>query len=200
MSIRIRTSIAGLKALPNALNVIRALRSRFCVVDEHSFFDENSMWPHLYFLKDDNDTSGMLDAVAGHFDLGSRVSPEEFVAAIFPGGVPVRNKRKKGQKAKQRTVNKAVITFGSGETYTLKGFEVVEFVGNGYVSFYSEQTKDNESVRIYTNHTSVVADEIESIAIHGVNDQFHIVGLDSEEITIAGKGVRIVTSHMVYKV
>ena len=199
MSIRIRTSITGLKALPNALNVIRALRGRFCVVEEHSFFDENSMWPHLYFSRGDGDGE-LLDAVAGHFDLGSRVSPEEFVAAIFPNGIPVRNKRKKGQKTKQRTVNKAVITFGSGETYTLKGFEVVEFVGNGYVSFYSEQTKDNESVRIYTNHTSVVADEIESIAVNGVNDQFHIIGLDSEEITIAGKGVRIVTSHMVYKV
>ena len=195
---RIRTSITGLKALPNALNVIRALRSRFCVVDEHSFFDENSMWPHLYYSSGEH--GEVLDAVAGHFDLGSRVSPEEFVAKIFPNGIPVRNKRKKGEKTKKRTVNKAVITFGSGETYTLKGFEVVEFVGNGYVSFYSEQTKDNESVRIYTNHTSVVADEIESIAVDGVNDQFHIIGLDSEEITIAGKGVRIVTSHMVYKV
>lgn len=98
MTISIRTSITGVKSLPNALQITRALRDTFSAVDEHKMLDNLSNWPYFHYFKNEDDE--FIDAVSYGYDFGKEVSPEEFVATVFPNGFPTRSKRKKDQKTR----------------------------------------------------------------------------------------------------
>lgn len=62
--------------------------------------DNLSNWPYFHYFKNEDDE--FIDAVSYGYDFGKEVSAEEFVAMVFPNGLPTRSKRKKRTK-KQET-------------------------------------------------------------------------------------------------
>lgn len=102
------------------------------------------------------------------------VSAEEFIEAAAPYllSQPVkvkRAKRKKGERNKAPTVNKATILFMSGETYTLKDFVSIKATAESVVFIMEDNWKGTVN---YRQAITVPNDDVAEVKVRGVNHQF----------------------------
>lgn len=197
MTISIRTSITGVKSLPNALQITRALRDTFSAVDEHKMLDNLSNWPYFHYFKNEDDE--FIGAVSYGYDFGKEVSPEEFVATVFPNGLPTRSKRKKGPKNKKRATNKATIFFTDGTQYTIKDFEEVSYIAGGNLSFYTIK-KQNSTFSHVSNMIEMLVEDIESVAVLGMHKSFLITNISDFSASLSGPDFEATTTHFAFKV
>lgn len=84
---------------------------------------------------------------------------------------PKRAKRKKGERNKAPTVNKATITFTSGEQYTVKDFISIEVTAEKVVFIMEDNWKDTVN---YRQAITVPNDDVARVKVRGVNHQFEL--------------------------
>lgn len=197
--IAIRTSIVGLLALPGAATIIKNLRARFPIITSMDLIDPQSYYPHLFYFKDEDIET--IDGVTGDYSVGGMkiVTPEEFVATIFPQGVRKAKKRTKGVASVKRAVSKATIFFTGGTQYTIKGFEEVAYTAGGNLMF-GTIAEGGETFLRYSNLWEFVVDDIESIVIRGVNKSFTITHISDFSARLSATDFEMTTTSFNFSV
>nr|DAY73776.1 MAG TPA: hypothetical protein [Caudoviricetes sp.] len=99
----------------------------------------------------------------------TKVSADDFIRAIAPHLLKTdHSKRKKGPSRKSPSVNKAVILFMSGETYTVKGFVSLEATAEKTVFIMEDTWKDTVNSR---NAITVYNEDVAQINVRGIKHQ-----------------------------
>lgn len=116
-----------------------------------------------------------------------KVSGEEFIRAVAPHLMdvkvkPTHKKRKKGPSRKAPTINKAKITFMSGESYTVKDFVSIEATAEQIVFVMEDNWKGTVN---YRQAITVPNDDVDNVVVRGIKDQFELdMALTNMGITI----------------
>ena len=100
------------------------------------------------------------------------VSVETFLQRFVPHlaeSVAKRKKRAKGKRHQEATVNKATITFCSGEQYTVKDFITVTASAESTVFIMEDNWKGTVN---YRQAVTVPNDDVDGINVRGVKHQF----------------------------
>lgn len=96
-----------------------------------------------------------------------------------------KGKRKKGSRRKLPTVNKAKITFMSGESYTVKDFVAIEASAEKIVFIMEDNWKGTVN---YRQAITVPNDDVDTVFVRGVQDQFEL------DMALTNMGVTILRS------
>lgn len=98
---------------------------------------------------------------------------------------PKRAKRKKGERNKAPSVNKAKITFLSGESYTVKDFVAIEATAESVVFIMEDNWKGTVN---YRQAITVPNDDVDTVVVRGVKDRFEL------DMTLTNMGITILRS------
>lgn len=98
---------------------------------------------------------------------------------------PKRSKRKKGERNKAPSVNKAKITFLSGESYTVKDFVSIEATAESVVFIMEDNWKGTVN---YRQAITVPNDDVDTVVVRGVKDRFEL------DMTLTNMGITILRS------
>lgn len=98
---------------------------------------------------------------------------------------PKRAKRKKGERNKAPSVNKAKITFLSGESYTVKDFVSIEATAESVVFIMEDNWKGTVN---YRQAITVPNDDVDTVVVRGVKDRFEL------DMTLTNMGITILRS------
>lgn len=106
-----------------------------------------------------------------------------------------RKKRAKGERNAKATVNKATITFYSGEQYTVKDFTTVKATAESVVFVMEDNWKGTVN---YRQAITVPNDDVDGINVRGVNHQFILdMALTNMGVVIfEADGVEILSSEI----
>ena len=120
-----------------------------------------------------------------------KVSGEEFVRAVAPHLLlqPVKAKRPKRKKSPSRkapTINKAKITFMSGESYTVKDFVSIEATAEQIVFVMEDNWKGTVN---YRQAITVPNDDVDNVVVRGIKDQFEL------DMALTNMGITILRSR-----
>lgn len=97
-----------------------------------------------------------------------------------------RAKRKKGERNKAPSVNKATILFMSGETYTLKDFVSIEATAESVVFIMEDNWKGTVN---YRQAITVPNDDVAEVKVRGVNHQFVL------DMTLTNMGIVVLQAE-----
>ena len=106
---------------------------------------------------------------------------------------PAHSKRKKGPSRKSPSVNKAVILFMSGETYTVKGFVSLEATAEKTVFIMEDTWKDTVNTR---NAITVYNEDVAEVKVRGIKHQFVLDMSLNNLVVLQSPGMEIFVSEL----
>lgn len=134
-----------------------------------------------------DDTFVFRGLKTGEVQVASASAREARTAVVVDAGIskPKRAKRKKGERNKAPTVNKAKITFLSGESYTVKDFVSIEATAESIVFIMEDNLKGTVN---YRQAITVPNDDVDTVVVRGVKDRFEL------DMSLTNTGVTILRS------
>lgn len=153
-----------------------------------SIFDQEALEVNNHAFKHIRVESGGTWVFEGVVNQRLQICAQQFIdtkeAVLVDIGAikPKRQKRKKGERNKAPTVNKAKITFLSGESYTVKDFVAIEATAESVVFIMEDNWKGTVN---YRQAITVPNDDVDTVVVRGVKDRFELdMALTNMGITI----------------
>lgn len=175
-------------ALPQWEDFVRYVYQTFPNSLKAEVMDLQDSYPFITFRELEGEVFVDAGNIPRYFGEGAtEVTPEAFIKAVAPHLMeqPVkakRSKRKKGPSRKAPTINKAKITFMSGESYTVKDFVSIEATADQIVFIMEDNWKGTVN---YRQAITVPNDDVDNVVVRGIKDRFELdMALTNMGITI----------------
>lgn len=195
-----RTRSSDFLALPNIEDIKNILSKKFPDIRENGLFEDIKYWPYLMIrVKDDKVV--VFDAVKPEYTEAEDIPVEVFLDFVLPGYVINRKNtpRKKGTPQRKRTVSKAVITFVGGETYTIKGFNAVNYTAGKSLTFYTLVVQ-GDTYQQFKDIYDFDVEDIETVGVSGPNNSFTIDYISDFNARISGPSMDLNLTGFTFEV